>query len=174
MANEKTLNELRAMFEDVSSVVKGALHEIARGERAMIKTDDHRAAREAAVNHLIIGAGAVLEAHDALLAAEQARQRGLVHDVDRFREENEQLRERVEACEATLLLYERTAGMLPAVGMVCDGEHCTNAIGVVGVRAIATDAMLQPSMEIALEAGWKVIDGRHLCPVCVSSTEESR
>lgn len=92
----------------------------------------------------------------------------VVHERDR-------LMTRVEDLEATLELNRRTMNFMPVVGLVCDGDGCTAAIGVVGVKLASSDAITPACLTIATHIGWTFVlsstDGpgvrpRHYCPSC--------
>ena len=102
--------------------------------------------------------------YESTIAEQYKRNQRTVHERDRLADRNEQL-------EATLTLYARTGQYLPVVGLVCDGDGCGAAIGVVGVKALNVDCVVPHAVAIAACAGWSTVEApdvrpMHYCPSC--------
>jgi hypothetical protein len=72
-----------------------------------------------------------------------------------------------DAATATVKLWQKTRDILPVIGVMCDQDFCTSAVGIVGIKAIAVSKLVSPASEIALATGWRFDpDGRSYCPRC--------
>jgi hypothetical protein len=173
----KTLNETRAVAEQAVETLLGSLRVLDR-DRAAIQTDDVRQRRESARSTAIAAAEPAVRALEAVIAAEQAAARANVHEVDRLRDQVDRLGARAEDLEVVLDLVRRSAGVVPMTGLTCDTDQCLGAIGIVGARQPSSSAACvevdEAMLTIALACGWKVVDGHHLCPVCVQQMEDKQ
>jgi hypothetical protein len=116
-----------------------------------------------------VNVGDAIDAHE--LTVELARAEQALKDLNAsasvaYRERDEAVDQR-DAARATLALWKRTADTLPAIGVMCDADFCTAAIGVVGIKLVDVDVVRAATLEIAAHAGWWLpTDGRTFCPRC--------
>jgi hypothetical protein len=168
--NDRTPNQRRAEIERLVAEIN-ALRP--RHVTSVIETGEQRQQRARALEAINELVDPLIAEYDALVATERTRADRLVHMRDRAQEEAATARGGAELALAELRLVQQTRDLLPAVGLVCDGPGCLSAVGVVGVRAVSSDAMTGPCLEIAAAAGWRMgVDGGHLCPVCVTKAKD--
>lgn len=153
-----------------------ALAAVPNLDGSQLYTAEHRLARDMAVAALMSAVGngtAKVRAEHAKLDEDLVRAlakvRALLHERDKAVD-------RAQQVEATLRFWASTREYVPALGLVCDGDGCPSAIGVVGVKMLATDAMTDPCVSIAVAAGWGVVEEfgtsvedrtvKHYCPNC--------
>ena len=162
----RTTNQLREIAETQVSLLKASLARVDQLSRAQIYTTEHRDNRERSLVAAVEQVVPALAAMEAVVDDERAKHRALIHERDQADDRATQAVTLQTDMYKALQLYKQTHDMLPVIGLLCDGSSCNAAIGIVGIKAVATSSMDEPCLAIAHAAGWKTVDGLHLCPVC--------